>query len=462
MNNTTNPAATNSKGVSKWKEKPGREKLNPKNTKKFKSRIQYGIELNSPLFKIMSDYFNILYQNKKLQKEQGISVIGFYRDRLFLDDVSLYQYWGETAVLLEHKNIVFSFTYSKYKTNNKIHYTLDISSDKVTNLIDEYIFKKILNNSIKQSDLKGSYIIMKPDALFWEKKQLEERSFDDIFFPQKSHNDLQLYMDVFEDKGILMRYLMAGIPGTGKTESTLVLSNELKEKNVTIIKTPICQLLKEKVELAEILAPSIIICDDIDLSLGSRSKGGFSQNLQLFLDVLDGTDKLQKNVGIIATTNSLELLDLAAQRPGRFDKVLSFDELTKDNIRKIILKSLKYNFDINPDSKISKLLLNPKIINIFYDANVTGAHVYNSIKILKLRIDSIKKDLEINWVINELEQEVTLLDKIRNNQKLADKFKKQGSGLGFKIDSDFDNAKPCEDEDCLDECVKEDDRVKYY
>jgi len=48
--------------------------------------------------------------------------------------------------------------------------------------------------------------------------------------------------------------------------------------------------------------PKKIIFDDIDLSLGSRSRGAYSERLQDFLDVLDGTEKLLENVGMIAST----------------------------------------------------------------------------------------------------------------------------------------------------------------
>ena len=100
--------------------------------------------------------------------------------------------------------------------------------------------------------------------------------------------------------------------------------------------------LKEKIELAELLAPSLVIFDDLDLSLGSRSKGGFSRSLGTFLDAMDGTDKISKGVGVIATSNSMELLDGAASRPGRFDKLMSFDEVTIGNIRDLIFKSIKH------------------------------------------------------------------------------------------------------------------------
>jgi ATP-dependent 26S proteasome regulatory subunit len=132
--------------------------------------------------------------------------------------------------------------------------------------------------------------------------------------PKSIKEDLELYTTLYDKTGKLLRYLMIGSPGTGKTESTLAIANYLKDKGVTIIKTMVCESLKEKIELAELLAPAFIIFDDIDLSLGSRKKGMVSGGLAQFLDVLDGTEKIRKDVGIAATTNSLELLDMAAQR----------------------------------------------------------------------------------------------------------------------------------------------------
>jgi len=220
--------------------------------------------------------------------------------------------------------------------------------------------------------------------------------------------------------------------------------NELKNKGVTIIKTPICKYLKEKVNLAVLLKPSILVFDDLDLSLGSRNTGGYSGMLQSFLDVLDGTDKLPKDVGILATTNAASLLDLAAQRPGRFDKIMIFDELSKDNISKIIEKSLKFNFNITNNDE-TKIFLSKEIIDRYYSSQVTGAHIYNSIYMLKLKYNTIIKDgnknfkITTQWLIEEINSEIKILDKIKSQQKIDDRLDNSGAtnkiSLGIPCDT---------------------------
>ena len=56
------------------------------------------------------------------------------------------------------------------------------------------------------------------------------------FFQKKQCKNLELFVNLFEKKGHLMRYLFAGTPGTGKTEATIAIANILKKQGVTIIK----------------------------------------------------------------------------------------------------------------------------------------------------------------------------------------------------------------------------------
>lgn len=422
-------------------------------TNKFQTRFALDASLNRPIFKIYSDYFNILKENVEMQKAHGIEVLGMIRDNEFRDNMNLYDNVGDKNILLKYKDLVVNCFFSVYKQQNELQFYFYMSSSDKTYIDADFFYDKIWAHAVDASDLKGSYFVMERDEILWTKKPLEKRSFEDIFLPKSIIEDLKLFVAANEQTGVLMRYLMAGNPGTGKTESTLVVANELHKLGVTIIKTPVCQMIKDKVELAELLAPSLIILDDIDLSLGSRNKGVYSERLQDFLDVLDGTDKLNDKVGFIATTNSIALLDLAAQRPGRFDKVLTFDDLTSDNIKNIILKSLKNNYKIAADSSTAKTFTDPKIIELFKNSRVTGAHIYNSVKMLKLRTNLLDKGVDkgVDVILVELQKEIKTIEKTRQADFLTDKL----SGGSSNKSIGFDNNNSEDEDDDEDEELSE-------
>ena len=434
-------------------------------TKKFKSKFEWETYSNMAFYKIFSDYFNVVSQDKKFMKENKIRDLRFFRNKSYLDTIDLVRWWDETSVMFKYDNLEVCFSFDKYKSNNEIMYTLILTSKESTYLEAPYFYKEILKSALSISNLRGSYIEMVRDKFWWNKKELEKRDFRDIALPKNSLEDLKLFINIFIKKNKMLRYLMVGNPGTGKTESTLIIANELNKQGVTIIKTPVCGLLKEKIELAEILAPSIIIFDDLDLSIGSRAKGGYSpKELQIFLDAMDGIDKISKGVGIIATSNSAHLLDLAAQRPGRFDKILIFDNLTKRNIGDIILKSLKYNFDIirsNGDKKIIDLFYNKEIVSRFGEAKVTGAHIFNSIKMLKLKADMLYENYDLDWILAELTNEIEMVDKMRKSNHISDRLSKGGGGSigfgnNFKTEDDINwNDEEDWSIDSLDECEEE-------
>ena len=201
------------------------------------------------------------------------------------------------------------------------------------------------------------------------------------------------------------------------------------------------------------MQPSLVILDDIDLSIGSRSAGGISKYLETFLDILDGTEKLSKQVGLIATTNSSALLDLAAQRPGRFDKVILFDTLTKENIINIIRKSLKYNFNII-DGNEYNTFISPKIIQKYYDASVTGAYIYNSINMIQLRVKTLHLENKFNenWLLNEIDMELKNCEKIKKFTEIDDKLNKEKEPRRMG----FGNYEEEGQDECV--CIKEESR----
>jgi len=445
------------------------EKLNFEQLKKdvnlevkndFIAKVSHGQRVNSPMMKILFDYFNVLNDKKKMQKEQGLFVNGFIDGRNAYCENLPERVNGSLnfKVNLSYKDEFQLFiVLSRYMIDKNWVSEISFTSNKSSYISSDFIYKKIIYSAIAHSNLKGSYFTMPADELAWEKKTLEKRDYSDIYLPKTIMEDLELFTGLFKKKGEIMRYLFAGTPGTGKTESTLAISNILKEDGVTIIKTVVCEKLKDKIELAELLAPSLIIFDDLDLSLGSRTKGGFSRTLGMFLDALDGTEKISGGVGIIATTNSLQLLDLAASRPGRFDKIMSFEVITKQNIKDIILKSLKYNFQIGKTHPAVAKFTDSKIVDLFYDSKLTGSHVYSYVRQIMRKIDTLEmKKYDADWIIEEIENELRVVKTIRNSHYLNSGKLKGGDekSMGLVPDDYDEGSESPEAEYAEDVCEK--------
>jgi len=395
---------------------------------------------NAPIFKILGDYFELLKQNEGQREKDFIIPKSFIMGAELVTDNIRLNVIGVTRVIINYideeteEEIQVLLHFDVYKdTRNTIHYFLVLSSDTPTKLNSRYVYEDILNKAIQSSNIKGKQLIMHENELSWDVKDITKRSFSDIYLPNKIGNDLRLYKKVYADQNHLMRYLMVGIPGTGKTESTLVLSNEMINDGVTIIKTSICEVFKEKVKLAQLLEPSLIILDDIDLSLGSRNRGVISPLLHSFLDVLDGTEKITGNVGILATTNSLSLLDIAARRPGRFDKTIIFDGITKENIGNVIKKSLTLNFELKD---ISDVFVGEEILDLYYEKKLTGSHIYNITEVIYrkalIEFEDITK-ITSDWVKETIQHEINIVDQMHKfNSEITDTFTSNGNGaLGF-------------------------------
>jgi len=132
--------------------------------------------------------------------------------------------------------------------------------------------------------------------------------------------------------------LLEGPPGNGKTMMARATAGEAglpffaasatdfsskwvgeSEKNV-----------RELFERAASYAPSILFIDEIDAIGARRSQdatGVSDQILTQLLVSMDGFSKRERPIFFLAATNRADLLDPALKRPGRFDYIITIDDL---------------------------------------------------------------------------------------------------------------------------------------
>lgn len=153
---------------------------------------------------------------------------------------------------------------------------------------------------------------------------------------------VQLFLtesDKIEEIGTELRMgaLFYGPPGTGKSHFARILSDSLNAQFYRVRGPEIVskgvgdteELIREIFDDAEKESPAIIFFDEIDsiaMDRGSSSgSNDFSERIVAqLLSVIDGFDKAEENVFVIAATNQKDEIDEALLREGRFDWKVHF------------------------------------------------------------------------------------------------------------------------------------------
>lgn len=216
-----------------------------------------------------------------------------------------------------------------------------------------------------------------------------EPSKEPLLLPDKIKDELvEIANSNFSVFGI-NKFLFYGNPGTGKTETAKVMSKLLgrilyEVAVSSLIDSKLGQTSKNLVdlfnEIDSIPNPNkvMILFDEIDsLVLDRINSNDLREMGRVTSTFLKALDEVNPKVIIVATTNLYSKLDKALLR--RFDRCISFDDYTKEDLVEIaqyMLDSyLKLVDGLEKNSKLSK-----KIFSLMKD-NVSPSDIKNLIKI---------------------------------------------------------------------------------
>jgi cell division protease FtsH len=118
--------------------------------------------------------------------------------------------------------------------------------------------------------------------------------------------------------------LFHGKPGTGKTLMVRYLAQACPEHTVILLTGRQLGLIRESCAIAKLLAPSMVILEDVDLIAEERTQNKCAALLHELLDEMDGIGRKADCIFLL-TTNRAEILEPAlAARPGRIDQAIEF------------------------------------------------------------------------------------------------------------------------------------------
>ena len=267
-----------------------------------------------------------------------------------------------------------------------------------------------------------------------------ENGWDDVVISKEHRQTLQRNvvdflnnMDVFKGHSLKLSrgVLITGPPGTGKTLTCNVLMNDVDVTTMVVTRESIEDVgdIGDAYKLAQKLAPTLLIFEDLDTLGGVSRYDGDHPLLGEFLNALSG---VESNSGVVtlATTNHADKLDWAlTDRPGRFDARMELgypDEKLRGRIFEKYLKSLTVKGIVDMKSIVrdtkglSGAYIEEIVRNAFvmaledsqYDAKkakVSQKHLESATKLMLAHRDRAKKDMAKRDLIFEDDEDVVAL-----------------------------------------------------
>lgn len=177
---------------------------------------------------------------------------------------------------------------------------------------------------------------------------------DDIILPEVTLNLIERNTIGFFEKVHILKQsgrsakrgiLLYGKPGTGKTFTAKWLATGVPGLTTIVMSAEQLYLIKDCCILARMLAPSLVIMEDIDLVATHRNEQNKEASAQITLhQILNELDGMADNTEVLflMTTNRPDAIEPAlAGRPGRVDQAIEYPLPDADCRRRLIEKYSK-------------------------------------------------------------------------------------------------------------------------